>query len=75
MIGLAAMTALSPAKAPFTALMAPATFGTIVIIVPTAEMIFPTMIRTGPIAAATSAMVTMTFFVPSSMLLSLSTNP
>ena len=46
----------------------------IVMIVPIAEMTFPTMISTGPIAATTSAIVTMTFLVPSSIELSQSTN-
>ena len=59
--GFAAHTALKAANTPFAALITPASFGTRVIIVPTAEMTLPTMISIGPIAAATRAMVTITF--------------
>ena len=72
--GLAAHTALKAAITPLAALITPASFGMIVMIVPIADMTFPTMISTGPIAAATSAIVTMTFRVPSSIELSQSTN-
>ena len=72
--GFAAHTALKAANTPFAALITPASFGTRVIIVPTAEMTLPTMINTGPIAAATRAIVTITFLVPSSIELSQSTN-
>ena len=72
--GLAAHTALKAANTPFAALITPASFGTRVIMVPTAEITFPTMISIGPIAAATRAIVTMTFRVPSSIELSQSTN-
>lgn len=68
--GFAAHTALKAANTPFAALITPASFGMIVMIVPIVEMTFPTIISTGPIAAATSATVTMTFLVPSSIELS-----
>ena len=73
-IGFASITAFNAANAFWTIPITPASFGIIVMIVPTAEMTFPTMISTGPIAAATSAMVTITFLVPSSIELSQSTN-
>ena len=68
------MVTFRAANAVFTALMALAIFGTTVIIVPTAEITLPITIRTGPIAAASRATVTTTFFVPSSILFSQSTN-
>ena len=44
-IGFASIVVFSAANAPLTVLMTPAIFGTMVMIVPTAEMTFPTMIR------------------------------
>ena len=73
-IGFASIVVLSAANAPLTVLMTPAIFGTIVIIVPTADITFPITISTGPRAAARSAMVTTVFFVPSSRLFRKSTN-
>ena len=73
-IGFASIVVFSAANAPLTVLMTPAIFGTIVIIVPTAEMTFPTMIRTGARAATISAIVTIVFFVPSSSPFNASTN-
>ena len=73
-IGFASIVRFSAANAVLTALIAPAIFGTTVIIVPTAEITLPITIRTGPKAAASKATVTTTFFVPSSMPLSQSTN-
>ena len=70
---MASIVVLSAAKAVFTVLITPANFGIMVMIVPTADMTFPTMISTGPIAAATSAMVMMTLRVPSSIEFSQST--
>ena len=72
--GFAAHTALNAANTPFAALITPASFGMIVIIVPIADIIFPTTISTGPRAAATKATVMMTFLVPSSIELSQSTS-
>ena len=72
-IGFASIVAFKAIKAVLTVLITPAIFGTIVIIVPTAEITFPTTISTGPNAPATSATVTMTFFVPSSREFSQST--
>ena len=74
-MGLAARTACRPVIAPFTALMADPIFGTSVIMVPTADMTLPTTMSTGPMAATTSAILAMTFFVAGSILLSLSTTP
>ena len=72
--GFAAHTALKAANTPFAALITPASLGTIVIMVPIAEITLPTTISTGPRAAATSATVMMTFLVPSSIELSQSTS-
>ena len=73
-IGFASIVVLSAANAPLTVLITPAIFGTIVMIVPTADITFPMTISTGPRAATTSAIVTIVFFVPSSSPLSQSTN-
>ena len=71
---MASMVVFKAAKAVLTVLITPATFGTMVMIVPTADTTFPTTISTGPRAAASNATVVMTFFVPSSMPFSQSTN-
>ena len=72
-IGFASIVVLSAANAPLTVLITPAIFGTIVMIVPTADITFPMTISTGPRVAARSAMVTTVFFVPSSSPFSQST--
>lgn len=46
------MVVFKAAKAVLTVFITPATFGTIVIIVPTADTTFPMTISTGPSAAA-----------------------
>ena len=74
-IGFAIIVALSAAKAPFTALIAPASFGAHVIIVPMAERVLPIMISTGPNAAARSATIMITRFTPSGMAFSTFTIP
>ena len=71
--GFAAMMphrALSP---PPILEMPPTSVGIKVMMLPTAEMIFPIKISTGPMAAASRPIVTMVFFVPSSMPFNLST--
>ena len=55
--------------------IAAAICGTTVIMVPMAPTTLPIIIRTGPTAAATNAIVTISFFVPSSNPFSQSTNP
>ena len=72
--GFAEHAALKAANTPFAALIIPASLGTIVMIVPMADMTLPTMISTGPKAAATSATVIITFLVPSSIEFSQSTS-
>ena len=72
-MGFAAIVAFSPAIAVLTVPISDTIFGMIVMIVPTEDMTFPTMISTGPIAATTSATVTMIFCVRSSRLFSQST--
>jgi len=72
-MGFAIITALKAEKAVFTALKALTSLGRSVIIVPTELMTLPTTISTGPMAAATSAIVRMTVRIPSSMPFSQST--
>ena len=67
--------AIIVAKAPFTVLIAPASFGAHVIIVPMAERVLPIMISTGPNAAARSATIMITRFTPSGMAFSTFTIP
>ena len=74
-MGFASITAFRAPKAVFTVLITPASFGTIVMIVPTAEITFPIMISTGPSAATNKAMIIMTCFTPSGMAFSTSTIP
>ena len=56
-IGFASMVTFNAANAVFTAVIAPEILGTIVMIVPTADITFPTTISTGPSAAATRVIV------------------
>lgn len=51
------MVTFNAANAVFTAVIAPEILGTIVMIVPTADITFPTTISTGPSAAATRVIV------------------
>ena len=66
-MGFAIIVALKAAKAPFTVLIAPASFGIHVIMVPTAEIVLPIRISTGPSAATSRAMIMITRFTPSGM--------
>ncbi len=59
------MVVFRAAKAVFTVLITPASFGTTIMIVPTAFIILPTIIRAEPTAATTIPMMTMNLFVPS----------
>ena len=74
-IGFASMVAFSAAIAPFTTPIAAETCGMIVMIVPTADMIFPTTTRIGPIAAATRAIFTIVCCTGAGILLHISAKP
>ena len=74
-MGLASMTALKAANAPFTTPITAPSLENTVMMVPMAVMTFPITIKTGPTAAATSPMVIIILRVPSSIPFNLSTRP